>query len=177
MDETKTISIFCPGPSLAGWLANTPGEPASRITVNRAAGVIEAAWWSALDATSVENCNAIGNPKILTTVMMKRKLLHKVPEAKDRPFENVDEIKPPGLGGIKWIRYSMTVAIGFAASLGAKKIDVYGADWNGEQDYDGVKLVGCQRTEKRWTKEADLFKTIQTALTSVGVELKRIRQE
>jgi hypothetical protein len=52
-----------------------------------------------------------------------------------------------------WLEKTATISLGYLWLIGAKRVDVYGADWSDEPDFDGVRVVGTERDEKRWARE------------------------
>jgi hypothetical protein len=74
---------------------------------------------------------------------------------------------------LAWPLYSATIALIYAAFRGATDIEVFGADWKGEEDFDGVK-AGERRSEIRWNQEAKLWGTICKWLADHNVQVRRI---
>ena len=66
----------------------------------------------------------------------------------------------------------VTAAIVYAAFKGATEIDVYGADWEGTADFDGVQ-GGKNRSEDRWREERGIFGALQVVLKQRGCEVTR----
>jgi hypothetical protein len=54
--------------------------------------------------------------------------------------------------------------------LGATEIDVYGADWTQQPDFDGKELIGTVRSQDRWRREA---KAWQMAIELMKLKVNR----
>lgn len=67
----------------------------------------------------------------------------------------------------------MMLAVLLAFSLGATTIDVYGADWTGTRDYDGVE-AGENRTPDRWDAERHDWDILTAWLNERGVIARRV---
>ncbi len=61
-----------------------------------------------------------------------------------------------GLAGIGFLMQWLEPIAGLHVCqlLGATEIDVYGADWTQEPDFDGKELVGTVRTLDRWIEKS-----------------------
>jgi hypothetical protein len=68
--------------------------------------------------------------------------------------------------------YTAPRAMLYAAHRGAKAIDVYGADWSGKADADGVE-AGANRSPRRWTNEAAIWQRVTDWLKPRGVSVER----
>ena len=58
--------------------------------------------------------------------------------------------------------------------LGAKRVDVYGADWTDEPDFDGVSVTGNRRDAERWRQERDIWHKLTAHLAERGTVVERI---
>ena len=74
---------------------------------------------------------------------------------------------------VNYSLYSATTALVYLAWRGATSIDVYGADWAGYLDFDGV-AGGSNRTEARWTSEVKLWAVTVGELQRRGTSVRRI---
>ena len=147
--------ILCPGPSLAR-LAHVP--PAKLVVgVNRAAIFFRCDAWAGCDLPTVEkHGNAvIGAPELIAAIetidtMRDHKLVWRGPVF-DRT--RMLDFCPHAMD---WVLFSATTALIYAAYRAATHIDVYGADWSGELDFDGV-AAGETRGPERWQLEAAIW--------------------
>lgn len=73
---------------------------------------------------------------------------------------------------VQWGLFTFTAAIVYAAWRGATEIDVFGADWAGKLDLDGVE-AGRTRSDERWKLERAIFGVLQIELGKKGVALNR----
>jgi hypothetical protein len=55
-----------------------------------------------------------------------------------------------------WTRYSATAALFYLAWIGAKRVDVWGCDWSGQDDWDGNNTEQT-RTPARWDEEQEIW--------------------
>ena len=167
--------ILCPGPSLAKYSAE--GFDGLTIGVNRAATAHLCDVWASNDWQS---CLAlapqiVGFPLLLTTTAS-------INSPHMRGF-----VWPGGIKNADDFAYCLTtyatarmltmnVAVGFAFITGHTDIAIYGADWSGLLDFDGV-AAGTNRNPGRWELEADLFGHLADELRSKGVNVYRVIHE
>jgi hypothetical protein len=168
-----TYAILCPGPSLSTFADSDHEGPI--ITVNRSGLLYPSEVWAATDYPMIRNnYEAVkGNPNLLT----RRQTAADLPAFRKSRFARV-EIVEEIVGvpvGLNWQDKTMTCAMIFAFVNGASKIDIYGCDWTGEADYDGV-LAGEDRSESRWAKERAVYDGIVDWLKGKGVEVRRMGQ-
>ena len=163
-----TAAIICPGPS---WVHHQPAD--LTIGVNRAAIFVQCDVWCACDLPRImESGQEVkGRPLLLTqtaTINAMTKALVPWPGGS----ECLDTL--PGMKGTKALAriYSATSAIIYAADRGAKTITLYGADWTGTRDADGV-AAGANRGEQRWKDEERIFRMLQRELAKDGCTLTR----
>lgn len=148
--------ILCPGPSLANFIAS--GKPQAlgeiRIGVNRAAEAVACSWMVAADAEAAAAFEPIGTPALFTTEQSAKRLTIGS-LAKYTTVLTFDEVgrrtSCPAQHG--WRRFSLLAAMVLAEYLYARRIEVYGTDWNGEEDWDGTIPLNPNRTEHRWQQE------------------------
>lgn len=171
--------LLCPGPSLV----NYPSGGGLIIGVNRAATLYPCDVWVAIDWRSrgegianggVEAWaqSVIGNPLLVIGHDGNASLdIHRIPWRGE-----VCEIEtwwwsyePMKMG---WSLYSATTALMYAHHRGASTIDVYGADWSGDKDWDGV-VAGGTRTEQRWERERNIWGGVMGYLEQQGMKVKR----
>lgn len=171
-------AILNPGPSLVETFADREGYDI-RIGVNRAVGAFRCDYWAILDsAEAFEQAKPIGTPAILSIDASWLRLL-KMTEpgpraAKHRfiDFNDVSAIVP--IAQVCQKIYSIYAAIALAYKLGANQIDVYGADWEGEADFDGRTWCNNNRGEDRWKSERNGFESLRTWMLERGVLVTRI---
>lgn len=158
--------ILCPGPSLARLIELPPCDIS--IAINRAALKFACQWWASLDYPMLRDNQAkiLGNPQLLTrrqTYLDLHKRLGRFAEIR------IVEDMADAAGYVKTLPCAMV----FAHTLGAKRIDLYGVDWQGDCDFDGVK-AGENRSEERWRLERLEVTGLMEWLAGKGVEVNRI---
>ena len=154
-----------------------------RLSVNRAGLAVASDWWAALDYPTVRDHAAklLGYPNLITTrqtmydIALRPWRIARFHEV--RPIQDMVEIagewkRDP----IDWCNRSMNAAIGFAAMEGAKSIDLYGADFAGQQDFDGNadKEAITNRRPDRWETERAIIATATELFASRGIVLRRM---
>jgi hypothetical protein len=162
------VALLCPGPSLSNWPVETFAEYDLRIAVNRAILKYQCEWWAAADWPMVKKNNPSfpvklwTNPDTFTHLCGLRDLfanleLHSFFEAKGSVAES------------RWVGKTATAALVLAVRLGAKSIDVYGADWTDQPDFDGVMFDGTNRSAGRWEGERDVWDRLCNEFNGVTV--------
>lgn len=159
------ICILCPGPSLAD--LTTPPTADLTIGVNRAVLKFACDWWAALDYQTFTRDTPLGNPRLFTRAEYRHKTARTGIDAEDLfgllPREKVN-----------WPLYTSTASLLLAAYLGAKQIDVYGADWTlNSGDFDGVTPGDSRRNEHRWAVEMVIWSRLTNWLDEHGTTVKR----
>lgn len=165
-----TSIILCPGPSLSR-LESLPFCDLS-IAVNRAALRFAVDVWASSDYPMIRNnyMSILGTPILLTMKQTAQDL----PAFRLAGFPTVkimEQIEVPKSLG--WLNKTMTAAMAYAYTEGAKQIDIYGCDWEGELDYDGTK-AGENRSDARWELERADYRKLANWLGERGVEVRRI---
>lgn len=161
--------LLCPGPSLARFEM----RPADLVVcVNRAALKFRCDAWAALDWTIVKahGHDVQGSPILVTSGDTPRLLERECIKwrgAQVFPADLFDYIPHP----VNYVLFSATTGLVYAAWRGATEIDVYGCDWAGTEDYDGV-IGGANRTQFRWTSEKLIWAATLEALRAKGVEVR-----
>lgn len=81
----------------------------------------------------------------------------------------------PGLEArIAWESYTLFTAIGLAVLLGAKRINVYGADFDGHGYFlEGLGNFRTDHRPPRWKREYEEFQRIEKVLSRNGITLLR----
>lgn len=160
-----TAAILCPGPSLANLQALPPCDVS--IAVNRAALRFACDWWAALDHPLFRAIDAqvMGSPLLLTRREDRKR--HSTRAGIDT--ETLEAWLPHM--PTRWGLFSMTAAMVLAASLGAKRIDIYGCDWAiGAADFDGHQFETNRRQEDRFALEREVY---AATVNAIGVEVTR----
>jgi hypothetical protein len=157
--------LLCPGPSLSAY---TPGGHGLVVAVNRAATLHRCNVWSAIDTPTLKT----NYGRTVTPAADLRLLtIAATAEKADRTgwrFRSVITHDTLAGGAVDngrhpWTRYSATAGLFYAIHAGATRVDVYGADMQGEQDWDGV-LAGETRNNERWERELAIWnKLAETA--------------
>ena len=169
-------AIYCPGPSLDWALAQPRRDSRLTIAVNRAAERVVADYWAMLDPVTWEITGRLASsPAVVCAPSCWRELVARQPEAEALGWAFPDAKLAESLAPLaRWRTKSMTVAMVLAATLGAKRIDLWGVDLEGEADFDG-RSYGCQRRDPaRWTAERSLLNQVARNLADHAVPVRRI---
>ena len=164
--------ILSPGASLAHY---TP-QPADLVLgVNRAAVGFPCDVWVAGDLPLIHRIyeQVIGSPLLVSYSVSLDNLRDRNWVWRGETFawtRLADAYLHPSI--VNWPWCSFTAAIVYAAWRGAATIDVYGADWKGTADFDGVE-AGKNRTDARWKEEQSIFAALQKVLGDKGIRLER----
>ena len=168
-----SAAVLCPGPSLTRRLP-APGEFDVTIGVNRAVQFARCDYWAMLDGHTFGIVTRIlGSPKLICTHGTFARLAREKPAARALGYLDSGEISVPDHQA-PWRKWTMTTAIAAAAHLGAKRIEVRGADWDGTTDWDGYHDQHQSRTPERWAREAEDFAALRTLLAGRGVRVERV---
>lgn len=165
-------AVLCSGPSLSQTWKGRDGY-GFVAGVNRAAHRGDCDAWVCCDPHPVQQL-----PLRLFTTQYGRDVL--AGEGRTFAGGRIDVMEgypfaPYAIDGNPWMRFSATAALIYAASQGAKQIDVYGADWKPDApDFDGVMPNFVARDTERWREEAELWNTVTRWLASRGCEVRRI---
>lgn len=164
--------VLSPGPSLAQYV---PQPCEMLLGVNRAAVAHNVTHWLCGDTPLVQQQSehVIGSPILVTYGGT-------IDALRDHGFawRNVIESWSPLADSflhpsvVNWPWCTFTCAIVYAAFKGATQIDVYGADWEGTEDFDGVKS-GKNRTDARWNDERTNFGALCIVLAQRGIKITR----
>jgi hypothetical protein len=158
--------LLCPGPSLAGFDDSTPGY---RVGVNRAAVGYRCDTWAALDYPTIRDQQAtvIGSPLLFTR---RQTWLDVRGQLRLREIRLVEDLACPVKG---WDLLTATTSLVLLADMGAKTIDVYGADWAPDAlDFDG-KGGGENRSAERFARERETWTALCEWLAGRGVTVTR----
>ena len=173
MRGAMTAGVLCPGPSLARQLPE-PGEFALTIGVNRAVQFARCDYWAMLDGHTFGIVTRIlGSPKLICTHGTFARLARKKPAARALGYLDTDKISLRD-DMAPWRKWGMTTGIAAAAHLGAKRIEVRGADWDGTTDFDGYRDQHQSRTPERWERERGDFEALRKVLAGRGVRVERV---
>jgi hypothetical protein len=158
------VALLCPGPSLA----NLTEAPKADVTigVNRAACRFPCQWWAATDYPLIRDWQhaVLGDPRLLTKRQTWIDLRHRL------KFSDVlllDSLECLVKG---WDVKTATASLVLAGTLGATRIDVYGADWTDAPDFDGTTVVGTDRGAQRWDEERATWNAV---IAHLGIPVKR----
>lgn len=172
-------AVLCPGPSLESF----PGREGYDVLigVNRAAGRFACDYWAMLDAVPFYHTTPIGAPAALCQYPEWVKVLKYIADGgnpcphRHLDLKDVDAWLRPELHGVPArFKYSMLAGITLAHAIGAVEVDVYGADWAGTQDFDGVELAKNCRDDRRWRLEKEGFHVLTTSLLNFGTRVRRV---
>lgn len=165
------VAILCPGPSLARTWSRKP-EYTLIIAVNRAILHESCHWWSVGDWTTVQDI--AGRPT--NGIVSQDDTIRFI---RGGSLISADRV-PPQL--LRWSElptphpaYSMVAALGLAAHLGAKDVDIYGDDKSGDKDWDG-HMAGKNRGDERWARERTvLAKALMSLAISHNLSVQHVR--
>ncbi len=168
--------VLSPGPSLA-LLKEVPPCDLS-CAVNRAALRFKVDCWASLDYPMIrDHLATIAGAPTLLTQQQTRDDLNLSPGRLDRfevvTCQEIAKTIPMEIVDRGWWYVSMGAAITYCAWRGAKSITVYGADWAGKEDFDGIE-AGCNREPARWEKERKLFADLKAYFAERGVTIDRV---
>lgn len=144
-------ALLCPGPSLTQTYPPAAGRHDVNIGVNRAVLAFRCHWWAFVDwQTYIETGRQACRTFVSRTA--DRELRRRTGDfTPDLTFESIDLDRTRN--SIRWGMFSATAALFLASHLGATSVDVYGADWTNEPDYDGHRTERDRRTVERWADE------------------------
>jgi len=171
-------AILCPGPSLAKWPDEMLMAYPLRIAVNRGVHRVRATHWVMADLNPFEK----DRPAELPPIWTSESIVGYFPPGSATAYETLGERFPflvntysPD-GTVDWRSFSATAALVVAAALGAKVIDVYGADWTNEPDFDGksINLSVIERLPERWKTECQIWDAVGADLTARNISVNRI---
>ena len=174
------IALLCPGPSLARTFPACAGGYDLVLAVNHAVLIARADWWVFADWTLFTQCDPDYAPRVFTTTSAVRGIERCSLETRfKRHCEPLlfEDRWPEYPGELGWTLWSACAGLVLGAHLGATYIDVYGADWTCEPDWDGTQLVGNNRGDIRWRQERVCWARLQVWLAETkGVWVQRIRE-
>ena len=172
MGVFQTAQVLCSGPTLAEAISALSGSGLDTLFlgVNRAVEAIECQYWVAIDWKTIDEGRPLGSPRIITIETARQKLAGPVAKAY-RTKGKRDDMPPEKMG---WLNYSALLAITAAYDLGCKRIEVYGADMAGVDDWDGKQVGRVCRTDQRWAKERKQFDSLCEWMQGRGVKVTRI---
>lgn len=165
-------ALLCPGPSLSRYLGREGYDLV--IGVNRAAEKHPVDIWVAHDVQRIRDSapGVIGSP-LLVVATETWGVIDAENGWRGRMIEQTAylEAVPHAFG---WTSFSATSALVCAFWRGAKRIDLYGADWKGKLDWDGV-AAGLNRADSRWEWESSMMLNVLFPyLRERGCEVNRI---
>lgn len=176
MRNGTDIAILGTGPSLREFLAAPPVHDVY-VGINRAVEAYPCDWWAFNDDEAFVwwvPCEG-GHLRIFTSAETRRRIQHyrNVPIGRIDRFEwlhyaEVDTTCPSDPG---WVNFSMTLAMVLGEFLGAKRLTLYGCDFQGTDDWDGPEAHGSARTHYRWQNETHKVGHVERWLGTRGVEV------
>lgn len=172
--------VLSPGPSLAAY---TPRAADLTIAVNRAAIAQACDVWACGDTPAVEaNAEAVLEACKLRGQAVPKLLSYSVSidTLRDHRFTWPSEIiswTPMAESFLhtsvaNWPFTTALSALVYALWQGATEVDIYGADWEGTADYDGVQ-AGKNRSDDRWNEERFVFTKIVEHFSPRGIAIER----
>jgi hypothetical protein len=190
--KVMTASILCPGPGLlkltgAQWSWDgSIGRPDPRkfkaditIAVNRSILFVQTDWWLFLDKAAWREMRRSGCPWLREVAWCTTDYMFEDCKIKPKPKDfvlkkNTNDLKLNYGLETKVIDIdrgqSMAVAIAFACDLGARKINVFGADFEGSTYFDGKP---CVHDNSRWQRLAEAFEQTVSAHKKLGIRITR----
>lgn len=156
------VALLTPGPSLCTWAFDTFAPYDLRVGVNRAVLYAFCDAWVAMDWKLI----ARHAPAVPLTIYTDKVAAEHLTESR---FPRLHEF--PVIVVERRGVFSAVNALHICKDLGATAIDVYGADWTDQPDFDGTTVVGSKRDAERWTAERAAW---DATVNQLGIEVKRI---
>lgn len=178
-----TAAILCPGPSLAMYKRDRWMDYDFQLAVNRAVRYAPCTHWVMCDKNPMAPED---RPGIIPHVFTSEHALQCMDtEGWPRPpmVTTLDKLKDTYLNQyvngesgevVCWDSFSSTSALVCAAYLGATAVDVYGADWTDEPDWDGKAPLEARRDAERWQTELPIWRAVVMHLGNLGVSVVRV---
>jgi hypothetical protein len=163
-----TAALLSPGPSLS----RLPAMPDAHlvVAVNRAVLAFpDAHTWACSDYPLVKYHHAACRARTLLTRSQTWVDVQRFPAVAAMSVAIVEDLAVPVAD---WSRFTATSALGFLWTIGAKRIDVYGADMVGTLDFDDAP-AGENRSEDRWAAEREIWHRLAAWMGGMGVEVVR----
>lgn len=168
-------ALLCPGPSLATY---QPAGADLTVGVNRAATRFACDAWVCGDPPLIQQVGeqVTGLPLLITSVD-GHQVYRDFPRDFGKPLWRGEclcwtaamEFCPHEYN---WVMFSATAALVYCGFCGATGVDVYGADWSGTADFDGVQ-AGKNRSEERWKLERGIWRAIVGWMGERGITVNR----
>jgi len=187
---SKRVAVLCPGPSIkVTWPPVIPAEPGAAlmsspplydltIAVNNAIAHHPADWWCCQDGGPLKKYH--GQPRV--GICTSRSQANSIRAGEFHPnVDSMDGLVVLESGVInhhdvpRVAGWSMTNAIMLACRLGAKSIDLYGVDHDGDEYFDGP--MNKRGLDNRWAREARDLEAVTAHCEAVGVTVTRIRPQ
>jgi hypothetical protein len=156
------------GPSLSAFTTRDAFDVV--IAVNKAvtlpgAGVT---WWSVGDVLTVGRLYPTlpYAPLIWTHTETMRQVIGRFGWVDGKTYHR-DEINA------RWSMFSATAGLMLAKELGAERVECFGCDMTGEQNWDGTEEPTANRTEQRWERERVIWEKTRNLVEEFGVEVVR----
>ncbi len=168
-----TGALLCPGPSLAHVSPADVRRYDIRVG-NRAATAHECTHWAALDYPLIRDWHArvIGTPVLLTR---RQTWIDVQRHTGPRSVRLVEDLPAPPVK--QWDLRTATAALVMLATMPVTRIDVYGADWTNEPDWDDTAIAE-DRTAARWAQESVVWMDLsQWLYEEHGVSVGRAVRE
>lgn len=187
------VALLGSGPSVE--LYRGPGRYAAVLAVNRAISRIGPSWlkgaaaagwagpwayWMMLDEYTFGMCDPPAWPGGIWMVTYRNehgRILAQNPDAAEYAsiyIEDVREVLGSRLPvATEWACYGITVGLAVALYLGARRVDVYGADQAGRADFDGFTDPRQKRDAERWAREKRIWGNVTAAVAAAGTEIRR----
>jgi hypothetical protein len=176
----KRIAILCSGPSVRAFLA-APIAYDAVIGVNRMASVWPCDWWACRDRGTFLGYQPLGRPRIFTSDDTWRWLTEEEPgqatieRAAGYDWTAWRDVSTSCPAVPQWKQGGFMNALILAEWLGAKTIQIHGADWEGSDDFDGPPSVGGTRPHYRWPGERAKYAAVSGWLTETrGIRVTRV---
>jgi hypothetical protein len=165
------VRILCPGPSLSvTWPRQGVGSIGPIIGVNRAINYTACDWAIVGDACTFPRLRAL---PLRGLVSFNDVLREKLPPNWQRLERRIwEDLPQPPWGMVEW---GLEAALLLAQHLGGTDVALYGVDWSGFYDYDGVKGID-DRSKERWNdrEKPAVTKLIDHLTTAHRIRTTRI---
>lgn len=165
------VRVLCPGPTLAiTWPSQGVGCIGPIIGVNRAVNYTACDWAIVGDAVTFTRLRAL---PLRGLVSFNDVLRDQLPANWQR-LERLawEDLPHPPYGHVQW---GLEAALLLARHLGGTDVRLYGVDWAGVHDYDGVEGID-DRSESRWNdrEKPEVLKLIDHLTDAHRLRITRI---
>jgi len=142
------------------------------IAINRAALIHRFHWWACMDLETITENPQVDAYRLFTCKETCKRAKKRNVQLPKTLMIAEEQAIVPSRKALGWSLYTSTSSMALAYHLGARDIRVYGADMNGEADWDGTLNERTARSEKRWEKERGIIRLLDDWFTRNGATLQ-----